>query len=143
MSSRVGNRLLIAGLTVAFGVLSMAYAQQTPAPTPEATAGTEVHQSSGAWNTEGRMPKPVQQWTLNVMRTPDNAIRGRISVSGSPIISEANVEGRISGFDISGTLSDDKGRQLASFRGTVSSTTASGTYKDYTGEEGTWSGKLP
>jgi len=114
-------------------------AQQTPAP----TSGSEVHRSAGDWNTSGANPKPAQQWTLNVVRNADNSIRGRISVAGSPIIRDANVEGQISGLTVSGTLSDDAGRQLASFRGTVGPSGASGTYKDYTGEEGRWSGQLP
>jgi len=79
-----------------------------------------------------------QRWNLDALRFEDNEIRGRISVSGSPLFHSANVEGRLSGRGFFGKLMDDSGNELATFEGTVTSTGASGTYRDKTGDVGEW-----
>ncbi len=95
-------------------------------------------EGGGDWRTDGRAAKPAQQWTIQLLHSADNALRGRISVAGSPLLDGGNVEGAISGATVSGTISDDEGNRVARFEGKVTASGMSGTYRDRTGETGTW-----
>ena len=113
-----------------------------PAPGIESR---EVH-GSGNWGAEKEEGVAVvQRWSLDGLRFSDNRISGRISVSGSPLIDAANVEGRFSGRGLSGTLLDDEGKELAGFEGRVTANGAVGTYRDYKGGVGEWhwEGRIP
>jgi hypothetical protein len=100
---------------------------------------------SGGWKSDGKETAAAQQWSLNVTRGDDNSIRGRVTLSGSPLASAGNVSGHIIGTTVSGTITDDDGKQIATFQGTASKAGMSGKYTDRTGETGEWSwqGNLP
>ena len=108
---------------------------QTTAPSAITSASV---QGNGDWKTNGKAVKPAQQWSISLLHSADNALRGRISVAGSPLLDGGNVEGKILGSTVSGTISDDAGSYIAAFRGTVGKTGMAGTYTDRTGETGSW-----
>ncbi len=132
----------IRAMILAAAVLAAASAGAQNAP--QAITAREVH-GGGDWKTDGKAHRGAQRWNLDVHRGDDNAIRGRITVADSPLLSTGNVEGKIDGRIISGTISDDDGNQIATFSGMISGTGMSGKYTDRTGEVGEWSwdGELP
>ena len=126
-----GNLLAVAA---ALGSVALCWVPVSRA----ASITTSDIRGSGAWQTEGKLHRAAQQWSLDVAREPDNSIRGRISVNDSPLLSAGNVEGQIVGNRVSGKVSDDDGRHLLTFDGKVTSDGMFGTYTDRTGEVGTW-----
>ena len=60
-------------------------------------------QGNGDWKTDGKAVKPAQQWSINLLHSADNSLRGRISVAGSPLLDGCNVEGKIRGSTVAGT----------------------------------------
>ena len=61
----------------------------TSAPVSAQTTATSAItpaslQGNGDWKTDGRAAKPAQQWSINLLHSADNALRGRIAVAGSP-----------------------------------------------------------
>ena len=123
--------LVVAALALA---PATAFAQST-AP---AITSTSLH-GGGDWKTDGVQAKETRRWGLDVLRGPDNSLRGRISVADSPLLDGGNVEGRIKGSTVSGAITDDAGYHVATFTGAVTRTGMSGSYTDRTGETGTWS----
>jgi len=140
-ATRLVSMVVIASVLVALPltVQRVCCAHEAPAITARSIHG------AGAWKTDGKAQRPAQQWDIDVTRSDDNSIRGRISVADSPLFTAGNVEGKIEGQTISGTISDDGGNQIATFSGTVTPTEMSGSYRDLTGEVGRWrwEGGLP
>jgi hypothetical protein len=132
MSMRRSSWWVLAS-ALAFAAAS-AFAQTT---TTSAITSSTV-QGGGDWKTDGKAVKPAQQWSISLLHSADNSLRGRISVAGSPLLDGGNVEGKIRGSAVSGTISDDSGSYIAAFRGTVGKTGMAGTYTDRTGETGSW-----
>jgi hypothetical protein len=97
----------------------------------------EVH-GGGGWKTDGKAQRSAQRWSLDVQRSDDDSIRGRISVADSPLFTDGNVEGKIDGRIVTGTISDDAGNRIATFTGIVTEIGMSGKYTDRTGEVGEW-----
>jgi hypothetical protein len=103
------------------------------------SAVAAVH-GEGSWQTSQKrdLAPAGQRWNADALRLSDGELRGQITVAGSPLISSANVEGRVSGRGLSGRLLDDEGRPLAYFEGVMSARGASGRYRDKEGGEGDW-----
>ncbi len=143
-------------VAVIFGVIAVitvgyaAQAQDSITPTaavapstPAAAITDTVVQGAGTWNTDGTDPNGVQRWALNVVRNDDNTISGRVSVASSPLLNNGNVQGKIDGPTVSGTIMDDNGNQLATFTGAVTGSGMRGKYTDQTGETGDWEWDAP
>lgn len=126
-------RTCVAAVAAILAVAATGAAQDAPLPAPAAIGG------GGGWKADARAAKASQRWQLEVVRSPDGAIRGRIRVQDSPLLRDGNVEGRVSGRDVSGAILDDGGNVVATFEGTVSGETMSGRYRDRSGEVGAWS----
>lgn len=128
------------GLAVAiFGATHVVWAQNTSAlgVAPVAITARNI-QGTGGWQADGQRAAPTQRWSLQLARANDNSISGRVTLSGSPLAGAGNVQGHIVGSTLMGTIVDDAGLQVATFRGTVSNNGMSGTYTDRTGETGAW-----
>lgn len=78
----------------------------------------------------------TQRRQLDVLRTDDNTIRGRVFVSDSLLIEVADLEGHIMGSRVTGRIVDDEDNRLADFTGTITPKGIRGSYKDRTGEVG-------
>jgi hypothetical protein len=121
--------LLLAGITAAQLV-----DEAVPAPiTVRDIAG------GGGGKTDGKSAAPLQRWDLQVKRGDDNSIAGRVDLGGSPLAAAGNVQGHIVGSSVTGTITDDDGKQVATFTGTITADGISGKYTDRTGETGEWS----
>jgi hypothetical protein len=105
---------------------------------PRAVTTEELHGGGGWVTASDGVTRIGQRWNIDALRFEDEQIRGRITVSGSRFFDEANVEGQFSGRGVFGKLVDDEGKELASFEGAVTSTGASGTYRDRSGDVGEW-----
>ena len=115
-----------------------AFAQPANPAAPAAVTAREAH-VGGSWKPDHKEGRPTQRWNLDVRRGDDNSIRGRVSVADSPLLSAGNVEGKIDGHIVSGTISDDAGNPIATFTGTVTPNGMHGKYTDRTDEVGNWS----
>jgi len=100
---------------------------------------TDVIKADGVWGEVDRGQAPgAQTWSLDALRMGTDQVRGRITVSGSSLVSSANVEGVLSGRGVYGKLLDDAGMELATFEGALTKAGASGTYRDRAGAVGAW-----
>ena len=106
-------------LWVLAAALAFAAASASAQTTTTSAITSASLQGSGDWKTDGKAVKPAQQWSISLLHSADNSLRGRISVAGSPLLDGGNVEGKIRGSTVSGTVSDDSGNYIAAFRGTV------------------------
>lgn len=99
---------------------------------------------AGSWKTDRIAQRPSQRWDLDLKRD-GNRVSGTIDLTDSPLADRGFVEGYVSGARIDGRISDQIGRLVARFRGTIEDGAMSGTYRDRTGESGTWTwdGPLP
>lgn len=99
----------------------------------------------GGWKGGRGGDRSRQRWQLDVQRADDGSLSGEVVLSGSPLARKANLMGKIEGRLVSGTLADERGQLVASFRGTISDRGISGEYTDRSGEVGDWSweGTLP
>ena len=100
--------------------------------------------ASGDWRTEGRLRRASQRWDLDLVRKGD-AVRGTIDVADSPLVSRGAVQGRVRGRRIEGRIADESGAPVARFHGLITPNGMSGTWRDRTGDSGTWAwtGRLP
>ena len=98
----------------------------------------KVTRAAGSWSLGGASPQGVKSWSLNAFRYVDNEVRGRVTLTGIPQVSGANVEARLSGRGVVGKLLDDEGNVLATFEGTVAAGGASGTFQHAGGGTGEW-----
>jgi hypothetical protein len=132
---------MIARLILALGVLALplvnvSRADEAVVSSPSLVT-SELH-GGGAWQPDGKAALAAQRWSLDVQRGSDGSLRGHIAVAASPIVSAGNVEGKIDGERVSGTIADDEGNALVRFEGTLTATGMSGKYTDRTGEVGAW-----
>lgn len=99
---------------------------------------------AGQWGDVKVEAEPDQRWNMEALQYSGDKIAGRVVITGSPIMDSANLEGQFSGRGITGTLSDDDGKELAEFEGRVTASGAAGSYRDFQGGSGTWQldGKL-
>ena len=83
---------------------------------------------------------PARRWDLDVTAAADGTLSGSATLQGSPLMTTGRVTGRVAGQGVSGTISDEKGRLVATFSGTVDQRTGAmrGRYEDRTGEVGDW-----
>lgn len=130
----------VSGTIVLIAVLSSGTARaqsSAPVAAPALITATNI-QGNGGWRTDGKSAQPTQRWSLQVTRGSDNSINGRVTLNGSPLASAGTIHGHIIGSSVAGTITGDDGKQVATFQGTVSSSGMSGTYRDRTGEAGSW-----
>ena len=116
---------------------TVALARTLAAGQEVAAAPAEIH-GDGEWKPAGKTQPTAQRWQLDVHRDEHGSLRGRIAVHGSALFSSGNVEGKVDGDTVRGTVRDDEGAEIASFTGKVSGSAMSGTYTDRTGEVGSW-----
>ena len=133
----IPRALCAVSMVVIFARGSASLAQETALVGPPPLAARDVH-GAGLWKSDGKQGRGSQHWKLDVVRGPDDSLRGRISVANSPVIADANVDGRISGDIVRGLILDDAGIPLASFEGKVSPGGITGKYTDRSGETGQW-----
>lgn len=141
MKAYVGAMVLI----TATGLSRIGSAQDAPLPAAAVAITARDIAGAGGWKTDGTAAHPLKRWNLDVHRGDDNSITGRVNLGGSPLASSGNVNGHIVGTLVTGTITDDDGKQVAKFHGQLNSQGMSGTYTDRTGETGSWSwdGQLP
>jgi len=79
------------------------------------------------------------RWSLDVRRGADNSLVGTVRVTGSPLLEEGKVVGRLAGPAVTGRILDERGEVAATFTGEVGADgTMHGVYVDLTGESGRW-----
>jgi hypothetical protein len=92
----------------------------------------------GRWRSDGA-GRTSESWYANLhQNTDDGTISGRLNIVGSRLFTEGKVSGRVDGTSVSGVVTAEDGTQLATFSGTVSGSTMSGTYQTSDGDVGTW-----
>ena len=125
-------------------VLAATVAAQAEDLTSTALTATEIH-GSGDWKTSGEAKRAPQRWNLDAVRFGKDSIGGRITVTDSPLLTAGNVEGKVSGSAVSGTIADDAGDVVITFRGNITQTGISGSYPERTGGVGEWlrGGEVP
>lgn len=101
-------------------------------------------QGGGGWG-RSRRTAADQRWQVDLERLDGNRIQGRVTLGRSPLASRGNLLGEIEGSRVFGSITDDGGRLIARFDGTVAADGIRGSYTDRTGEVGEWSwdGALP
>jgi hypothetical protein len=110
----------------------------TRAVAQEQNVGTR--DAVGSWkDTSGGSASAAKGLRLAVMRDRDDNLRGRVEVSSSGVLQEGNVEGRVTGHTVWGTVSDDEGRVIVRFTGSIGPDGIAGTYRDRNGGAGSWS----
>ncbi len=103
-----------------------------------AQAVVETVQAAGVWG-EGVGTTATRTWSATALRSKDDQLRGRVTLTGVPLVDGANLEGRVSGRGVVGRLLDDEGRTLAEFDGVVlPGGGARGTYRARGGGMGEW-----
>lgn len=118
--------LCIASDTFVLDAALGAAASETDAVSGVTTAPALTVRGEGGRHADGDVKANLagQRWDVAAVKIDDNEIRGRMTVSGSPIIGSANLEGRFSGRGVVGKLFDDEGKVLADFEGTVTRSVA-------------------
>lgn len=130
---------ILIGLAIAMSARAGAQAQVAVA-TPNSAIPLSA---SGRWSAGIGDVEPGSSWNVAAVRLDNNELRGRVTVLGSPVVRDANLEGRISGRGVVGVLLDDEGRVLVEFDGTMTPGAASGTYRDRSGGSGRWQAEQP
>lgn len=99
----------------------------------------------GSWKTDGEVKRTTQQWSLDLRRSDDGTVSGLITIKDSPLFSVGKVHGKLDDRVISGTITDEEGKEVAQFNGVLSRSGFRGKYVDRTGESGDWEweGTLP
>lgn len=141
MEITVPRMVVLLGVLVPWGWIAEAQVRDA---VDTAKPPAELH-GSGDWAAADRAARATQRWSLDVARSPDGSLRGRISVADSPLLRDGNVEGQLKGNVLTGIIVDDEGKFLAKFFGTVSGAGVRGQYTDASGELGhwEWDGPLP
>lgn len=135
MSSRWTQRLQAS----AAGILCLTFCAGLGTP-DRAIANDELRDhtaGAGEWRTEGRAARATQDWQLNVAREGD-IISGTIVLGDSPLARTGTVHVRVRGNTLTGSIRADDGRHVARIFGQIDETGMRGTYRDRTGETGTW-----
>ena len=131
---------------IVLGVCAVAHADMLAQDPKSAvtTSAAEAVRGGGRWRLDGAgaqreaLGAAERSWTLTALRTAEGELRGRVSLSGVAALAGANVEARLSGRGVVGTLRDDDGRVLATFEGAVGAAGAAGTFVHLGGGTGTW-----
>ena len=102
----------------------------------------EAFARSGRWKSQrghvdDRQPQP---WHVQIERNKeDGSITGTIAVIGSGELGQGKIEGWMSGDTAVGVITNGAGNQLATFTGSASGNTISGSYETNGSDHGTWS----
>lgn len=99
----------------------------------------------GVWQRDVRQGvsvKPAAHLGVDLVREGDR-ISGTVDLTGSPLADRGVVSGTVRGGHVRGTIHSEAGDSIASFSGTVTDDGMSGSYRDRTGETGTWSWSEP
>lgn len=121
------------------GILLCGASRAEETETKGVAADTGVVRAAGSWGaSQDSRTLSVQRWDVEALRTKDKQLQGRISIAGSSLFDSANVQGRLSGRGVSGSLLDDDGQELATFDGAVTPNGGYGTYRDHNGQTGEW-----
>jgi|GEM_PF-1557191 hypothetical protein len=96
--------------------------------------------SEGTWQpTNESAASGMRRWSLDVRRGADNSLVGTVRVTGSPLLEQGKVVGRLVGTAVTGRILDERGEVAATFTGEVRTDgTMHGVYVDRTGERGRW-----
>jgi hypothetical protein len=95
-------------------------------------------QRSGRWKPHRSAESPLRRWSLQLRRRSGGEVRGRLLLLGSPLANAGDLAARIEGERVSGEITGPRGEVIARFEGRVSDEQMQGTYRDRTGETGTW-----
>lgn len=100
---------------------------------------------AGSWQREGQTGEPGgQQWDIDVTRSDGDALEGRVTIAGSPLLQSGTLRGHVAGRRVTGSIADAQGNHVAAFVGALTPGGAlQGTYQDRTGEVGRWSWEGP
>jgi len=105
------------------------------------SAGSEAS-AAGRW-AASRTAAASQRWEGKVANR-DGALEGTVTIEGSPVLRSGVVQGRVEGNGVWGTLTDGRGREVATFTGTITDGgRVHGRYRDASGEAGTWEREQP
>jgi hypothetical protein len=121
----------------------------TPAETPEwigkrrPTASFDALRAGGSWKTAGARRRPLQRWSLDVVRAEGGDLTGYVVIDDSPLLTRGRVRGRLDGDTVSGIITDPKGDEAVRFTGAVVGGRLRGTFVDRTGETGEWAWDAP
>lgn len=131
-------------LPIAVGLFILCPGSVLPQSALPLRVSTDVR-GAGGWQPDGKVARPSQGWSLDVKRSPDGSLTGRVTLSDSPLMQSGNLKAQILGTLLSGTISDDDGKQVATVQGKLSPSGIDGNYTDRTGETGSWhwEGELP
>lgn len=126
-----------ASLAVLLGSAAAVLGQTAP-PAVEAPIAARRVAGGGSWQSDGGAVRATRRWDLQLSRGADDALTGRVTLQGSPLLSTGTVRARIIGRNVAGTVADDAGNRAITFQGTIEADRMSGTYTDRTGETGAW-----
>jgi hypothetical protein len=138
-SARAAVELLAAGARESDVAAILAESDGSLGASREAAAARDPLAASGPWRS-GRFDAAERSWQVQLERDRrDGTISGTIAVAGSALLgAAARVDGRIDGEKVSGVITDDSGRQVASFSGTAGEDGMAGTFTTVDGDSGEW-----
>jgi len=118
---------------------------------PAAVAARPERQFLGGGSWKSQLGADERRdWSVQLKRSGDGAIAGRLAVRGGPKLGAARLEGRIDGDDVYGVLLDDADAQIGRFNGRIVNAgkltaAMAGTYTLADGDRGDWQweGPLP
>ena len=97
---------------------------------------------NGGWQRNGAASPSAAHLSVDLVRDGDR-LSGTVDLAGSPLADRGLVSGTVRRDRVRGAIHSPAGAPIASFSGTVSRSGMSGTYRDRTGETGTWSWSAP
>lgn len=117
----------------------LAETERSLAAAREAAVTKDLLARAGLWRS-ATLGTADRSWHVQLERDRrDGTISGTIAVAGSTLLGQAaRVDGRIDGEKVSGVITDDSGRQVASFSGTAGEDGMAGTYTTVDGDSGEW-----
>jgi hypothetical protein len=124
------------GLVAGLGAVASVAAEPATAFVEGRAAG------DGGWKRDGTASRSTSHLSVDLVRD-GNRISGSVDLTGSPLADRGVVSGAVRGDRVRGSIVSPEGEPIASFSGTIAADGMAGTYRDRTGEQGTWSWSAP
>jgi hypothetical protein len=125
--------LLVGGPLVAWSAIPIEPLSGIGAPAAQAAG-----QRAGRWQPHGRPESPLRRWSLQVRQLRTGTLRGAVLLLGSPLATAGQLSARIDGEHVSGEITGPRGDVIVHFEGRIGAGRIHGTYRDRTGETGSW-----